>query len=156
MCGCSIHSRLLYRLSVILYFRCVFDMLFTNFLTVKCVIFDHAEKQANYGENLRREFCPRNPSAVELHFVCQICTFHRDVPSLVGVQKTTVKHDTFKDFRIHVGNPRFFAFSLSKKHSPSPCRLAGWVVGGWVGLVGMGWLAGWLAGWLVGWLVRSR
>jgi len=27
------------------------------------------------------------------------------------------------------------------------------VGGGWVGLVGLGWLAGWLAGWLVGWLV---
>ena len=70
-------------------------------------------------------------------------------------KKTTVKHDTFENYRVGVGNSRFFTLSLGKKHSPSPCSLAGWVAGGWVGLVELGWLAGWLvglAGWLVGWL----
>ena len=70
-------------------------------------------------------------------------------------QKTTVKHDVFEGCGDHVGNPRFFAISIGKKHSPPPLQLAGWVAGGLGGWVaGLGWLGGWVAGlgWLVGWL----
>ena len=60
--------------------------LFVHFSTVKRVNFDHAKKQVNYIAKLMRLFAPRNPSAIELHFVCQTCTFHRDLLSLVGVK----------------------------------------------------------------------
>ena len=89
-------------------------------------------------------------------------TFECKFTVIYAHTKTTIKHDTFETRRPHVGNPRFFALSYGKKHSPSPGGgwLAGWV-GGWLvgwlaGLAGLaGWLAGWvgwMAGWLVGWL----
>ena len=46
----------------------------------------------------------------------------------------------------HRTPPVFWAL-VTKKHSPPPVWLAGWVAGGLVG-----WLVGWLAGWSVGWL----
>ena len=58
---------------------------FVYISTVKRVNFDHAKKQVNYIAKLRRPFAPRNPSAIELHFVCQTCTFYQDLPSLVGI-----------------------------------------------------------------------
>ena len=44
--------------------------------------------------------------------------------------------------------PLVLSCFFRKKHSPPP-----WLAGGWVGWVGVGWLAGWLVGWLAGWLV---
>ena len=81
------NTRLLYELSVILYFRHVFDMFFHVFSTVKRVNFDHAEKQVNYSDKLRRLFAPRNPSATELHFVYLFCTFYQDLSSFVGAKR---------------------------------------------------------------------
>ena len=67
---------------------CILDVFlicfFMYFLTVKRVIFNHAKKQVNYIDKLRCVFYPRNASAIELHFVCQFCTFHRDLPSPIG------------------------------------------------------------------------
>ena len=70
---------------------CILDVFlicfFTYFLTVKRVIFNHTKKQVNCSDKLRRAFAPRNASAVELHFVWQKYTFHRDLPSFVGIKK---------------------------------------------------------------------
>ena len=60
---------------------------FTYFSTVKRVICNHTKKQVNYNDKLRRPFAPRNASAIELHFVWQKYTFHRDLPSFVGIKK---------------------------------------------------------------------
>ena len=80
------NTKLLHMLSVIVYCSRVFDMFLMYFLTVERMIFDHAKKQANYNDKLRRVFAPRNASAIELHFVCQICTFHRDLSLFHGVR----------------------------------------------------------------------
>ncbi len=111
---------------------------------------------------------------------CVFCSFQSFLTCFfvkMRGQQNTKKHDTFEMCRSRGGNPRFFALSHGKKHSPSP-DAAGWLVGGgwlvgwlaglaglagWLaGLAGLvGWLAGlaglvgwlgWLAGWLVGWL----
>ena len=71
---------------MILYFERVFDMLLYVFFKCKNVNLDHAREQVNYTDKLRRLFHPRNHSAIELHFVCQMKTFHRDLLSLVGVK----------------------------------------------------------------------
>ena len=69
---------------------CILDVFLicfaVHFSMVKRVNFDHTKKQVNYIAKLMRLFAPRNPSAIELHFVCQTCTFHQDLPSLVGVK----------------------------------------------------------------------
>ena len=62
-------------------------MFFVYFSTVKREYFNHSKKQVNYIAKLRRLFHPRNPSAIELQFVCKICTFRQDLPSLVGVKR---------------------------------------------------------------------
>ena len=70
---------------------CMLDAFLICFLmyfsTVKRVISDHAKKHVNYSDKLRRAFHPRNASAIELHFVCQICTLHRDLSSFNGIKK---------------------------------------------------------------------
>ena len=70
---------------------CILDVFlicfFTYFLTVKRVIFNHTKKQVNCSDKVRRDFAPRNASAIELHFVWQIYTFHRDLLSFVGVKR---------------------------------------------------------------------
>ena len=70
---------------------CILDTFLTCFFvyfsTVKRVNFDHAKKQVNYSDKLRRAFHPRNPSATELHFVYLFCTFHRDLSSFDGVKR---------------------------------------------------------------------
>ena len=60
---------------------------FVYFSTVKRVNFYHAKKQVNYNNKLRPPFRPRKPSAMELHFACQICTFHRDLSSFDDVKR---------------------------------------------------------------------
>ena len=61
--------------------------LFVHFSTVKRVNVHHAKKQVNDIAKLRRLFHPCSPSATELHFVCLICTFYRDLSSFDDVKR---------------------------------------------------------------------
>ena len=78
------NTRLLYELSVILYFRRVFDLFFVIFLTVKCRIFDHSKTQVNYSDKVHASMRLSNASAIELHFLYQFWTFSRDLQSPIG------------------------------------------------------------------------
>ena len=67
---------------------CILDVFlicyFMYFLTVKRVILDHAKTQVNYSEKVHASRRSEHASAIELHFVCQFCTFCRDLPSPIG------------------------------------------------------------------------
>ena len=89
-----------------------------------------------------------------------LCTFCKHVYECLQQTRITQPADEIYASGNHVGDPRFLAFLLGKKHSPSPVDagwlggwwLVGWLAGWLVGLAGLaGWL-GWLVGWLIGWL----
>ena len=70
---------------------CIFDAFlvcfFVYYSTAKSVNSNHAKKQVSYNDKLRPPFHPRNLFAMELHFACLFCTFHRDLSSFDGVKR---------------------------------------------------------------------
>ena len=92
------NTKVLYRLSVILYSRRVFDIyiyiyiyiyifVVVCFLTVKLGDSNRSKIHVFYHSKLKVGIMTSSTSATELHFVCQICTFHRVCMAFDGAKR---------------------------------------------------------------------
>ena len=135
------NTRLLYRLSVISYYRRVFDMFFHVFFNGKTCDFQPYKKAGKLPYKRETGMVTSQRLCNRIAFCMANLHFSSRFTVICWRKKTTVKLDRKKQRQVGVGGWGFLALSLGKKHSPTPCdRRAGWVVVVGLGWVGLGWL----------------